>query len=104
MTEFPEVEEIHLWAGFPCVDLSSVNPLGAGLQGKQSSLFYEVPRIRKELEDNKPAHVHLRYAVENVASMNKEACQDITELMGVYPYYLDCYEAVPMRRPRLCWC
>ena len=63
MTEFPEVEEIHLWAGFPCVDLSSVNPLGAGLQGKQSSLFYEVPRIRKELEDNKPAHVHLRYAV-----------------------------------------
>ena len=32
----------YSWAGFPCVDLSSVNSLGRGLQGKQSSLFYDL--------------------------------------------------------------
>ena len=43
LTEYPEIEEIHLWAGFPCVDLSSVNVRGEGLEGRQSSLFYEIP-------------------------------------------------------------
>ena len=34
LTEYPEIEEIHLWGGFPCVDLSSVNVRGEGLEGR----------------------------------------------------------------------
>ena len=104
MTEFPAVEEVHLWAGFPCVDLSSVNVMGEGLGGSQSSLFYEIPRIRSDLEAFTPAHVVIRVAVENVASMPKTECQAISEMLGIHPHYLDPVEAVPMRRPRLCWC
>lgn len=103
LTEFPEIEEIHLWAGFPCVDLSSVNSLGKGLDGSQSSLFYEIPRVRNELQKCKPQHVELRFAVENVASMAKEECSRISDFLGVHPYHLDSVDAVPMRRPRLCW-
>ena len=104
MTEYPETEEIHLWAGFPCVDLSSVNVRGEGLEGRQSSLFYEIPRIKSTLETCKPQHVTLRFAVENVATMPKGECDKISNIMEVYPYHLDCAGAVPMRRPRLCWC
>ena len=103
LTEYPETEEIHLWAGFPCVDLSSVNVRGEGLEGRQSSLFYEIPRIRATLETCKPPHVILRFAIENVASMAKDECDKISDVLGVYPYHLDCAGAVPMRRPRLCW-
>lgn len=103
LTEFPEIEEIHLWAGFPCVDLSSVNSLGKGLDGSQSSLFYEIPRVRNELPKCKPQHVELRFAVENVASMAKEECSRISDFLGVHPYHLDSVDAVPMRRPRLRW-
>ena len=104
LTEYPEIEEIHLWGGFPCVDLSSVNVRGEGLEGKQSSLFYEIPRIKGTLSEFKPPHVILRFAIENVASMPKSECSRISNILDVYPYHLDCSDAVPMRRPRLCWC
>ena len=104
LTEYPEIEEIHLWGGFPCVDLSSVNVRGEGLEGKQSSLFYEIPRIKGTLREFKPPHVILRFAIENVASMPKSECSRISNILDVYPYHLDCSDAVPMRRPRLCWC
>ncbi len=104
MTEYPEIEEIHLWAGFPCVDLSSANSLGKGLEGKQSSLFYQIPRIKNLLKKEVPAHVVVRTAIENVASMPKKECERISEQLETRPCHLDCVEAVPMRRPRLCWC
>ena len=104
LTEYPEIEEIHLWGGFPCVDLSSANSMGEGLAGKQSSLFFQIPRIRSLLKKEAPAHVVVRTAIENVASMPKRECQKISEALGTRPCHLDCVEAVPMRRPRLCWC
>ena len=104
LTEYPEVEEVHLWGGFPCVDLSSVNSQGLGLRGQHSSLFYQVPRIRDLLRKQVPSHVVVRSAVENVASMPKSECDAISSMLGEKPTHLDCVQAVPMRRPRLCWC
>ena len=95
--------EIHLWGGFPCTDLSSVRANRQGLAGPQSSLFYEMPRVFKVLKKVVPGHVEVKFVAENVASMAKAECQTITEELGVYPYHLNCADAVPMQRPRLCW-
>lgn len=97
------VVEIHLWAGFPCVDLSSVRAGGKGLEGKSSSLFYEVLRIRKLLIEEGGSAILVKVVVENVASMRPEECDKISAALQLEPYYLDCVDAVPMRRPRLCW-
>ncbi len=43
--DLPELEEVHIWGGFPCVDLSSVKAGRAGLAGEQSGPFYEIPRV-----------------------------------------------------------
>ena len=36
--------------------------------------------------------------------MSKEACTEISDYMGLRPYYLDSADSVPMNRPRLTWC
>ena len=97
------VVEIHLWGGFPCVDLSSVRAGGRGLEGKSSSLFYEILRIRKLLIEEGGSNIAVKIVVENVASMRPEECEKISAALQLEPYYLDCSDAVPMRRPRLCW-
>ena len=104
MFKYPEVSELHIWGGFPCVDLSSVKAGGKGLDGPQSSLFFELPRIINLAKETVPKHVTVRYTAENVASMQKGGCEKITDTLGVYPYHLNCADAVPMPRPRLCWC
>ena len=103
LSTWPEVEEVHLWGGFPCTDLSSVKANAAGLEGKNSSLFYEIPRIKTLLKETLPRHVKVKEAVENVASMPKEECDRISDVLGVWPYHFDPVQAVPMHRPRLCW-
>ena len=97
------LSEVHLWAGFPCTDLSAVRAGRKGLQGDASGLFFEVLRIKKLLVQEAPAHVTVKYVVENVASMDKKNCQEITEHLDVYPYFLNPVSSVPMQRPRLCW-
>eukprot|EP00435_Cladocopium_sp_Y103_P022889 s2074_g5.t1 len=99
----PEVTEVHLWGGFPCVDLSSVNVMGRGLAGPQSSLFFEFKRILLLLRSKAPSHVTIKFIAENVASMPKHECERITAELRVKPYHLNCADAVPMQRPRLCW-
>ena len=101
--KYPSVTEVHLWAGFPCVDLSSAKANRSGLQGAESSLFYEVPRVRKLVEKRFSHRVTIRWVVENVTSMDRESCEEISYELSVRPYALDCSDAVPMRRPRLCW-
>ena len=41
--------------------------------------------------------------LENVASMDREAADEISYSIGTTPYFLDCADAVPIHRPRLCW-
>ncbi|CAL1169365.1 unnamed protein product [Cladocopium goreaui] len=101
LMRYPTVTELHVWGGFPCVDLSSVNVRGQGLDGPQSSLFYELKRVLKELKEI--GHIKVKFIAENVASMPKHECERITEELQVKPYHLNCADAVPMQRPRLCW-
>ena len=101
--KFPSVEEVHLWAGFPCVDLSSVKSGRFNLEGPASSLFWHIPRIRKLLQDAFGPRVTIRQVVENVASMDKEATVQISEVLGSQPFRVDCVDVVPMHRPRYCW-
>lgn len=91
--DYGDVLEVHCWSGFPCVDLSSVNPQGKGLEGRQSSLFYEVPRVVNLLAKGFPSHVEIKMAAENVASMRKEECQKISDYLEMFPYHLDCVNA-----------
>ena len=98
------VLEIHLWAGFPCTDLSSAKFGGQGLMGPASSLFFEVLRIIKMLKHEVGRWLQVKWIVENVASMKPSERKVISEKLGVEPYFLECADAVPMHRPRLCWC
>ena len=100
--KYSQITEIHLWAGFPCKDLSSARAFRKNLDGDQSSLFYEVPRIKKLLRKEFPSKVIIKYVLENVASMDREAATAISQAIGTTPYFVDCADAVPMHRPRLC--
>lgn len=101
--KFLQVIEVHLWAGWPCVDLSSVRFGRLNLEGPHSSLFWEIPRIKKLLEEQFGPSVVVKYVLENVASMDQSAATQISEVIGSWPYKLDCVQAVPMRRPRFSW-
>ena len=103
LDKYIPLREVHLWAGFPCNDLSSVRAGRQGLQGPGSGLFWEVVRIKRLLEKELPPHVALKYVGENVASMDKEHCEEISSELEVRPYHLNPSGAVPMQRPRLCW-
>ena len=96
------VEEIHVWAGFPCVDLSSAKANRANLSGSQSGLIHEAIRIIRELEELFP-NVTIHFVVENVSSMDCSARDEISYILGVEPYKLDPSVQVPMNRPRFCW-
>eukprot|EP00438_Fugacium_kawagutii_P035650 Skav208366 [mRNA] locus=scaffold1964:533664:536637:- [translate_table: standard] len=93
---------IDVWAGFPCVDLSAVKWNRQNLEGTQSSLIHEAIRVIETLRELF-LHCRVRYIVENVASMDISARDEISSLLGVKPYRVDPRRQVPMSRPRLCW-
>ena len=100
---YPHATCIHLWAGFPCTDLSSVKAGRANLQGPQSSLFFEVLRIKALITKIFGPDFTLLFFVENVASMDKSAVKEISAHLGCIPYKVQCAQAVPISRPRYCW-
>eukprot|EP00438_Fugacium_kawagutii_P003316 Skav229330 [mRNA] locus=scaffold2917:69352:73753:- [translate_table: standard] len=100
---FPEVLEIHLWGGFPCVDLSSVRFMRQNLQGPESGLFWELVRVLKVLRQVFGYSFPVLHFAENVASMDREAAQEISEVLGSKPYRVDSAQSVPIHRPRFCW-
>ena len=102
--EYPMTEEVHIWAGFPCVDLSRVRANRQGLLGPSSSLVYEIPRIEALVKAQFGSGVLYKKVIENVSSMDRSAAEQISELFGVTPYELDSVDSVPMRRPRFTWC
>ena len=91
-----------MWAGFPCVDLSSARANRRNLEGQSSSLIFEAERVVKDLKGLFPERI-IRRVVENVASMDKEARDEISALLGLVPFRVDPSQQIPMARPRLCW-
>lgn len=86
-----------LIGGSPCQDLSSAKGRNRqGLAGARSSLFYEYIRILKEV---KPKY----FILENVASMSKEAQEEITKIIGVKPIMIDAGLLSAQTRKRLFW-
>ncbi len=85
-----------LIGGSPCQSLSiTMGQTRTNLNGK-SKLFFEYLRLLKAI---KPKW----FLLENVASMNKESKDTITELLGVEPVLINsnCFSA--QDRPRLYW-
>ncbi|MBO5705215.1 MAG: DNA (cytosine-5-)-methyltransferase [Alphaproteobacteria bacterium] len=85
-----------LIGGSPCQSLSiTMGQTRTSLNGK-SKLFFEYLRIFKAI---KPKW----FLLENVASMNKESRDTISELLGVQPILINsnCFSA--QDRPRLYW-
>lgn len=83
--------------GSPCQDLSVAKQNRQGLEGERSGLFYEALRILNEL---KPKY----FIVENVASMPKEAKNEITRcLFGIEPVLINSSLLTAQNRKRLYW-
>ena len=84
--QFPTVEEVHLWAGFPCVDVSGVKYGRLNLEGPASKLFWHIPRVRKLLHDSFGPRVIIKQVVENVASMDENVTREISRVLNSRPY------------------
>ena len=103
-SKFLRFSEIHIWAGWPCVDLSAVKFGRKNLEGPESSLLWEIPRVKNLFAEEFGPAVIIKHVLENVASMDESAAREISSFMGSIPYKLDPVDAVPMRRPRFrCW-
>jgi DNA (cytosine-5)-methyltransferase 3A len=90
-------EDIDLLiGGSPCQDLSIAKKNREGLKGARSGLFYEYVRIRDEV---KPKY----FILENVASMPKEAKEQISEILGVEPIMINASLVSAQNRKRLFW-
>jgi DNA (cytosine-5)-methyltransferase 3A len=85
-----------LIGGSPCTDLSIAKKNRQGLEGNQSSLFWEYVRIKKEC---KPTY----FILENVASMPKKDRDIITETLGVEPVLFNASLVSAQCRKRLFW-
>jgi site-specific DNA-cytosine methylase len=85
-----------LIGGPPCTDLSIAKKYRKGLEGDQSSLFYEYVRIWKLV---KPRW----FVLENVASMPKKDKDIITEILGVEPVMFNASLVSAQSRKRLFW-
>ncbi len=96
ITQVPPVRIDLLIGGSPCQDLSIAKRGRKGLIGKRSSLFWQYARILKE---TKPKY----FVLENVASMPKEAIEEITKELGVEPILIDAALVSAQNRRRLFW-
>jgi len=85
-----------LIGGSPCQDLSIAKKGRQGLQGERSGLFYEFVKIKDTL---KPKW----FILENVASMPKDAKNEISRLMGVEPIMINAALVSAQNRKRLFW-
>ncbi len=85
-----------LIGGSPCQSLSIVqSKTRQNLDGK-SKLFFEFVRVLNEV---KPKY----FLFENVASMNEESKQVISNYLGCEPIFIDSADFSAQDRPRLYW-
>ena len=85
-----------LIGGSPCVELSITKSKIRKNLGGKSALFFEYVRA---LEEVKPKY----FLFENVASMNEESKQIISECLGCEPIFIDSADFSAQSRPRLYW-
>ena len=85
-----------IFAGSPCVDVSSSKQNREGLKGKESSLFYYFVDI---LNAYNPKY----FFFENVTSMRREDRDKISELLGCQPFAINSSVCTALNRPRLYW-
>jgi DNA (cytosine-5)-methyltransferase 3A len=85
-----------LIGGSPCQSLSIVqSKTRQNLDGK-SKLFFEFVRAKEEMNPK-------WFLFENVASMNEESKQAISECLGCDPIFIDSGDFSAQERPRLYW-
>ena len=74
-----------------CLSCTAWDSLSRELTGHWRSLAFQVR-----------ANHNYKQVIENVASIDRSACEEISSYLGLgrQPYYFNCVEA---RRPRLCW-
>lgn len=101
--QYPEITEIHIWGGFPRVDLSSVRARRLNLRGPSSGLFWEFIRILKLIRQIFGIVFPVKFICENVASMDPDAELEIARALGTKPFRVDSADSVPIHRPRFCW-
>jgi site-specific DNA-cytosine methylase len=69
--------------GSPCTNLTSINPVDRrGLEGTESSLFYEAIRILSEIISKRSPTKPLLFQMENVASMRNSDRDKITQTLN----------------------
>lgn len=106
-TDYLDVDLIIF--GSPCTQLSSVNPKDrTGLDGPDSSLFYDALRILKGVYAFQLSSKKLYFLMENVASMTSKDRDKITEeLKEIFPELqvlkIDSAIIAPAHRRRLYW-
>ena len=101
---FARAVEVHMWAGFPCVHLSSVRAFRRNLEGEGSNLFWKLLELLSWIQDVFNPFARVKFCIENVASMDEDARRQISDELQVMPIKLDPADAMPYSRPRLAWC
>lgn len=100
---FPHIQELHLYAGFPCVHLSSVRAYRRNLDGEGSRLFWRLLEILGMVEEVFSVYCKVKYCIENVASMDEDARMAISDELKICPIKLDPADVLPNSRPRFAW-
>lgn len=101
---FLHIEELHLFAGFPCIHLSSVRAYRRNLDGEGSRLFWKLLEIMSWVQEIVGEFTKVKFCVENVASMDEEVWRTISDHLHVCPIRLEPADILPVSRPRFAWC
>ncbi|CAK0802495.1 unnamed protein product, partial [Prorocentrum cordatum] len=97
------VKWILVVAGSPCSDLSRINAERTGPQGRRSRLFYEVSRIVSLLREALGDFCTVLSLVENVASMDSEPRQLMSQSLECEPVCISAGDVTHCQRDRLYW-
>eukprot|EP00435_Cladocopium_sp_Y103_P038382 s3254_g10.t1 len=100
---FPHIRELHLYAGFPCVHLSSARAYRKNLDGEGSKLFWKLLEVIQMVQEIFGVYCKVKFVVENVASMDESARRSISDELGICPIKLDPADVLPNSRPRFAW-
>ncbi|CAK0839771.1 unnamed protein product, partial [Prorocentrum cordatum] len=99
----PYIKWILLIGGGPCTDLARIDVERVGLQGRRSKLFFEIARIGLLLEEVLGEFYRFLPLIENVASMDAEPRNVMSEHLGHQPDRVEAGCIAHCYRDRLCW-